>query len=323
MQLSLQLFGADRLRPAVEDYLATQCYEIAEATVGDYGERARWLYGVLGEWRELRDITYPALVRVIRVHGPDGRGLKYVTLKKRLVFLRAVIEHAHNMGLCPPPPKLPRLPDDGNRGKIVHTRAQFAAFRMTLAPGGKHRTLAELAYWTGMHTYDLFRMTRADLSLSFDWNVEGHIGAFMRKNHKNKHCEPTWFPLEAEALPVMRDILERTRPGPDALLLGRVWNIGKTFAKACDRAEVPRISPIRLRASMGSRLLADGYPHEYVRLALGHIGEVKSDGRAAPSTTLSKHYACMSADVIRMAPKSAPTQPPEAPPAKPGGESIH
>lgn len=301
MQLSLQLFGAGRLKPAIESYLTTQCYEIAEATVIDYAERARWLYGVLGEWTPIEKITYPVLVKLIREHGPEGKGLRYVTLKKRLTFMRAALEHAHNMGEGPPPPKLPRLPDDGNRGKVVHTRVEFAAFRLAL-PEGRFRALADLAYWTGMHTFDLFRMTRADVDFGYQWAPE-HKGAFMRRNHKNKRCDPHWFPLEPDAFAPLAAIVESARPGPEALLIGRVWNIGKTFQKACDRAEVPRITPIRLRASMASRLLADGYPHEYVRLALGHVGEVKDDGTAKPATTLARHYAGVSRDIARMVPR--------------------
>lgn len=323
VQLTLSLFGTGSLRPALESYLSTQCYEIAEATVIDYSERARWLYSVLGEWTPLEKITYPVLVKLVRQHGPDGRGLKYVTLKKRLTFLRAALEHAYNMGEGPPPPKLPKLPDDGDRGRVVHTREEFKAFRAQL-PEGRFRSLADLAYWTGMHTYDLFTMTRSDFDMGYDWGVrqwgarpelqlEAPVtGAFMRRNHKNKRCLPHWFPLEEEARGAIATILAATRPGPDALLIGRVWNIGKTFQKACDRAQVPRITPIRLRASFASRLLADGYPHEYVRLALGHVGEVRDDGTAKPATTLAKHYANMSGDVARM----VPYMPPQGEPKK-------
>lgn len=303
MQLTLSLFGHARLRPAVEDYMANQCDSLAEATIQDYRERAAWCYHVFGEYTPLEQITYPAIYKAIQVWGPRGRGLREITLRKRLTFLRAVLRHAYGMGhLVTSPPELPRLRDDGDRNKTVLSRTQFAAFRMALPPG-PHRKLADLAYWTGMHNLDLFSMRRDHLDLAYVWEGTNRVGAFWRRNHKNQNhanrLPDTWFPLEPGAMPAMREILDDARPGPDALLVGRVWNISRTFHKACDRAEVPRVSPLRLRASLSSRFTADGETPEMARLALAQIGEFDPRTGRPRSTTTSRHYMGFTPDHVR------------------------
>lgn len=304
LQLSFSLFGAKRLKGAIEDYLATQCDGLADGTFDDYAERARWLYKALGEFCPLSEVTYPRLNELVRIWGPSGKGLRHVTLKKRFVFLRAVMRHAHQMGWGPELQTLPRLRDDGERGKVIHTREQFAAFRAQLATW-QHRTLADLAFWTGMHRLDLFETRRHHFDLFYDWGVDGHRGAFLRRNHKNPRMPNSWMPLEVEALPVISDILSKIAPSPHALITGKVHNISRTFYAACDRAEVPRVSLLRLRASYSTRHRAEGYDYEYVRLLLGQTGELREDGRAKQTTPLTRHYLSWTPEMVRNLPKKA------------------
>ena len=303
LQLSFSLFGANRLKAAVEDYLATQCDGLADGTFDDYNERAKWLYKALGEFCPLESITYPVLNEVVRKWGPSGKGLRHVTIGKRLKFLRVVMRHAHAMGWGPELKAIPRLRDDSSPGRKILTLEQFQAFRAQLATW-QHRTLADLAFWTGMHRLDLFETRRHHFDLFYDWKVDGHRGAFLRRNHKNQKTPDCWMPLEAEALPVIADTLSKIAPSPHALVVGKVHNISRTFYAACDRAEVPRISLLGLRASFASRHQANQYDNNYIRLLLGHTGELRENGTTKQSTPLTRNYLNWSSDMVKTIPKS-------------------
>lgn len=309
MQLELSFWPRESLRSVLHDFLATQCDDLAEATRADYGERARWLTMVLGEGLDARRIDFSMLENVARRWGPKGEGLKNVTIKRRLIFLRACLKYAQARGILVTLPMLPTkaLRDDGERRKAFHTPEQFAVFREQIVPGAR-RWFCDLGFWTGHHSSDLFTMTcdMFELDEPFE-DASGEaiaLGRYLRRNHKNPRCQPLWLPLEPEARAALIEIRDGMGSGwrKGAPITGRVWGIHRTMRAAADRAELPRVSPIDLRRSFASMLIARGYPAEYVRHALGHEGENSrtQGGESKRPTTASRHYMQFSPDLVKL-----------------------
>jgi integrase len=94
---------------------------------------------------------------------------------------------------------------------------------------------------------------------------------------------------------------------PEALVVGGLYNIARTFRAAAERANLPPVRPnLGLRASHASLLLARGYSYEYVRIVLGHVHEVRVHqlgdhlvARAAKHGTTLSHYMRPSPDILR------------------------
>ncbi len=300
IQMDLPFYPAGSLHHALGAYLAHQTEGLAEATLSDYRDRSKWLIGILGPGTPLTAITYLRLERVAREYGlrSSQRGLMDVTIKRRLVFLRAAMRYAAMCGYFPRDsiPELPRLKDDGLARRSYHTIEQWRGFRAELAPGPTRR-FADLGMWTGHHTHDLE---------SFEWwmldperpitDGEGQqvgVGMFWRRNHKNKRSTGVWFPMEPEFREIVLGWFADGQCGDAAAkVVGKVWNKHKSFAVACDRAGAPRVSPIDLRRSYATTLVGRGYPHEYVRQALGHEGETSrtAGGATGKPSTASRHY---------------------------------
>lgn len=278
VQLELAFWGGSTLRGAINTYLA-QCTDgLSDATVKEYGERGDWLVRELGELTPLAELTYVRLEALIR----RFRGvLRNNTVKKRLTFLVLVLKHAQARGELDDVPALPRIRKDADSAReTVHTTEQWKAFREFLPPGS-FRDAYDLFFWTGHHTADLVTMRAWMLDPGREirdeaGQVVGH-GMWLRRNSKNR-VEPVWLPMEPELVAVAGELLAR-KPLRDDLLVGRLWNLRRTFHMAADRAvaagyEIPRCSPIDLRRSFASMLVGRERPVEYVRLGLGHKGEM-------------------------------------------------
>lgn len=310
MQLELALWPSNSLKAAVDAYLRERAEYIAEATVVDYGERARWLFRAFGgEMRRLDTIKYDDLRTAEREWGPRGKGLMLCTVRKRIVFLLATMKLAAARGIIAKDaiPPLPQIASDSRRKERFLTLSEYQQLRLSMTD--RMRTLIDLAFWTAQHRYDLWTMQRWMLDPTYQYrDAAGNvvwIGRWWRRNHKNKRCKPCWIPAEREFVPIMQAIL--AEPGSkDSLIVGRVASYAKALHVACDRCEIPPCSLMSMRHSMATLLLertelTGGY--EYVRLVLGHEGAVLAtpDRRyqgAADPTTLTRHYAHSSPDSL-------------------------
>lgn len=308
MQLMLPLYPRGCLRECLEAYLAEKCEYIAEATVTDYQERIAWLYAAVGEMRPLTEINHDTLRAVEREWGPKGKGLMLCTVKKRLVFLLAAMKLAAARGIIrlDQVPPLPKIATDSRKRERFLTLGEYQQLRFALS--GRMRALVDLAFWTAQHRFDLWSMQRWMIDPDYQWTDEDGtvkwVGAFWRRNHKNKRCVPCWIPLEADARPIFAEMLRE--PGSrESLIVGRVCSYARSLRAATDRIEMAPCSLMAMRHSAATLLLERTGNYEYVRLVLGHEGELVAtpDRRyrgTGNASTLSRHYLHASpATVIR------------------------
>lgn len=313
MQLELRWFAPGSVRAVLTDYLAMRSENItAETREHDYRVRAEWLLDVLGEATLATDIDY---VRMEAAARRDRDVLRDVTIRKRLAFWRSAVDYAA-MRRVVPLDAVPQLPpwlrDDGRRGTDFYTLGQFQEFRLALPPG-RFRRFADLCFWSAMHTVDIAQTARRHLEPDHVWDGTEARGRWWRRNHKNlrvrgkqARIQPCWVPMEPELRELAAEWL--AEPGhPDQLLLGPMNNVRRTFVAAAERAN---LNPVRanlgLRASHSSLLLARGYSYEYVRIVLGHVGEVQARqvgehlvARAVKHGTTLSHYMRPSPDIMR------------------------
>lgn len=298
VQLLLPLDPPTALHRVLADYLNRHAPDLAEGTVADYQERARWLLRELGENTPIETLNYAALERLAdRCSGV----IRNVTIKKRIEFLRWCIRYAHKRGLVPGVPECPKLRNDGQVKRDIHTVGQWETFRQHL-PAGRFRKIYDLGFWTLQHMPDVFSMERwmidADRVVTDERGNELARGAFWRRNQKYRRCIDCWIPMQPELRLIVPELLEDVGPARDALVVGRVWNLKRTLDMAADRAvaaglDVTRITPTGLRRSGASMLTGRGWPLEAVRIALGHASSggriIGGDERARP-TTAERHY---------------------------------
>lgn len=314
MQLELQWYPPNCVRAVLADYLAMRSDGItAETRDDDYRWRVEWLLQAFGDLTPAVAVTFGVLERSARL----ARGIiRDVTIRRRLRFWRSAMRYAAQRGVVPKEsiPELPPwLKDDGQRCEDFYSTEQFHVFRLSLPPG-RYRRFADLAMWTGMHTLDVCATERRHLESSHAWEGTDVQGRWWRRNHKNASprrqakVQPCFVPMEPELRELAVEWL--AEPGPaDGLVVGRLNNLRRTFHEAAARAGLPLIRPnLGLRASHSTMLMARGYSYEYVRLVLGHIGEVSAyqagdhlRARTASPSTLSRHYLRPSPETLRPA----------------------
>lgn len=302
VQLELAFWPESSLRRVLADYMARQSDHVAEATIRDYADRAAWLLGVLGEETEIERLSFAKLEMLARAQGPKGAGLMMETLKKRFTFLRAACTYAWERGIIDKPVRVPRIKTDSKPRTRVLSLAEWRALREHLI--GRARRFFDLAFLTGMHSSDIFRLKRSHLDPDHVWRDEdGHEigrGRWWRMNTKNKKCVACWLPMEPELLELSREILAEPLP-PNALIVGRVHGLAKSFHAAADRAQAPRWCPLDLRRSFASLLMSRGHGDHYMRMALGHegLGAGIPDRESQRPSILSRHYLRVTEDVVR------------------------
>lgn len=155
-----------------------------------------------------------------------------------------------------------------------------------------------------MRLANLFKLRREDLDLyrPVKDGAGNTVATGMYQRHSQKNgVPPVWLPFQPEAAIVAREMLiDVPGPGP-TLLVGKLWNVRRTFHAAADRAiadghlDMPKVSPNDLRRSFASMLEGRGYLPGFIRISLGHKGAVPSDssitGRlAARATVLETNY---------------------------------
>jgi len=304
MQLELAYWPRGCVRRVIDDYLAMKAPTLAaESLNNDYACRRAWLLEVFGELTAAEDVTFEAVEKKAR----EAVGiLKHVTIKRRLVFWRSAMKYAAMRRLVSKDaiPELPPwLVDDSVRSGAFYTLPQHLQFRMALPPG-RYRRRADLSMWTGMHTDDLNKTQRQHLDPDYVWEGTNVIGRWWRRNTKNANpkkpikIHPCWVPMEPELRELAKEWLSEPGP-PEQLLIGPTNNINRTFEAAAARAGLHRIRPnYDYRSSHSTLLMLRGWSYEYVRIVLGHVGEVSAetvDGQLRARTskrpsTLSGHY---------------------------------
>lgn len=304
MQLELAYWPRDSVRRVIDDYLRMRAPTLAaESLNNDYACRRAWLLEVLGEMTPALDVTFDVLDEA--AHRAVGI-LKHVTIKRRLVFWRSCVRYATVRRILPKDcvPELPPwLIDDSVRSTGFYTLPQHQEFRLAVPPG-RYRRLADLSMWTGMHTRDLQSTARWMLNPDHVWEGSDLRGAWWRRNSKNSNPKkpikiaPCWIPMEPELRELAVEWLSTPAPREN-LIVGPVNNVCRTFDAAAARAGLPRQRwNLDYRASHSTLLMLRGWPYEYVRIVLGHVGEVsaeKVDGHiravtAKRPTTLSSNY---------------------------------
>lgn len=309
MQLELGFWPSTCVRSVLDVYLAMRAEGCTYETVDrDYRVRIQWLHEVFGELTPASDVTYLRLESVART---AQHVLRDVTIRKRLRFWASAVQYAITRGDLPPTTIVPAMPpwlkDDGVKCADFYTLAQYKEFRLALPPG-RYRRLADVSFWTGMHTHDVESLQRWMLQPEHEWEGTEVAGRWWRRNHKNKKCAGAWIPCEPELRELAAE-WKAERDYEDAFIVGPLNNVRRTFHLAAHRADVPAIrANLGFRASHATLLMAREYPYEYVRQVLGHEGEVSAeklvDGvvrakTAKRPTTLSSHYLRSSPDLLR------------------------
>lgn len=301
VQLDLPFFGPRSVRATLDHFMAIQTDGCAEATLGDYQDRVVWLLREFGEMTDIATIGFDGLQRIVsRWKGV----ILNVTIKKRLALFRRALRLAQQRGLLAAVPDMPRLRNDSEDKMAFQTPEQWEVLRGYLPPQGGHRRLYDLGFWTGMRLGNLFKLRRDDFDL-YRPVIDGagtKVATGMYQRHSDKNgVAPVWLPMQPELALVAREMLiDVPGPGP-TLLVGKLWNVRRTFHAAADRAiadghlDMTKVSPNDLRRSFATMLEGRGYLPGFVRIALGHKGGVPVDfsqtGRlAARATVLETHY---------------------------------
>lgn len=322
-QLHLSIYRQGTVGEALLWTLSNTCDQVRPITLRDYQDRARWLMDVLGADTGLADVTYQRLLNLARERGPKAVNhtpLLNVTVKKRLILLHRAFSDAEARGLIAACPKFPKLHDDGAPGKRIHTPEQFAAMRAQLKEPWS--TWVTVAWHTAMRPFDVNRAREHwfDPHTPFR-SSSGTVaapGSWLRHAHKTDPDDRDlcWLPMEQEFADWMASRTVRGG-GPNARMWRPWWKAVARMALACERAGVPRISPIDLRRSRASIWVVEGKSDEWIRVALGHAGYSRADGSQAGRPTIrSRHYYRPTADLL--AGQLPPLEPPP-PPAPPGG----
>lgn len=305
MQYELELWGKYALRSAIERFMRHNTDGLAQGTIVDYWERSDWLMAELGEGRDIRTISFLLLER-LKQRARDVLCHRNVTIKKRFDHLRRVMRFAKACGLDVDVPEKSRLPYDGRHIETLHTVEQWRVFR-GFVPPGKFRKLYDLAFWTLQHVPDILAMERRHLEVDRPFYREdgslATVGGYWRVNTKNRkrRVKPLWFPMEPEFRGLVPELFEDVPARPEALIIGPLWNVRRALDTAFDRAtaaghDIPRPTPNDLRRSGASMLIGRGHLSEYVRVALGHVGELPANlatasGRLAQRpNTATRHY---------------------------------
>lgn len=300
-QLELGFWPRGCVRRVLDDYIDMKARTLAADSLRDYRDRRDWLCEVLGALTSADEVTFTVLERVTR----QARGvIKDVTIKRRWVLWRAAAKLAVLRGqVIHVSPMPPDLIDDGTKGGRYYTLEEFRVFRMALPPG-RFRRLADLSFWTGMHHSDLIETERQHLQPDFAWEGSDVRGAWLRRNSKNaSKKKPMKMPPALVVMePELRELAVEWLHDPGAptdRIVGPINNVNRTFEAAAARCGLHRVRPnTDFRASHATLLMLRGWSYEYVRIVLGHLGEVGGalvDGHlravtAKRPTTLSQHY---------------------------------
>ena len=137
-------------------------------------------------------------------------------------------------------PPWPVIKTDTRPKDAFWTLAQWEAAHLA-CDDNDLRTWIDCGWWLGMHTSDLNRFRWTDVDL---------VGkTWVRRNTKSK-ASPTVLPLPERLWKILKARFDEVQPHPRDHVAGR--NMGhpnRPLKEICNRADIPRLSPIGLRHS--------------------------------------------------------------------------
>lgn len=261
MVLQFQLPGLverGRLREALEWTVRTNSPEWAAATIKQHLEHCKWLLEYFGDCR-LQEINYERLAEYKAKEGPQGRGIKNISVKKRLTTLHMALKDAERRGLIEKLPPWPKIKNDTRPGTRCPSLDEIARVRRAIDVD-KHRLWLDVAYYSGMRREDVH--TTRWRHFSFDGDT------FIRRSTKTKAlAEP--FPLDPALKNSLLYYRELWHPQPMDYCAGK-WDASHGLPRYCRRADVEEFGPNDLRRARESHLIAAGANPEFVRHLLCH-----------------------------------------------------
>lgn len=280
--------GAKTLGNALDYMLAHGLRRVTQATYVMRTEQVRWLKSFFGADRPLSEFSgtsgYRLLTEFVEKEGTDrgGRGLKFVTLKKRLTALRMALTEMVRRGELDSLPLWPSLPKDGTPRERYLTLEEYRGILATITP--PWGLWVTIGVWTGQHTSDIDTMTWGMVDLGAGpGNGPGPGPAFwLRRNTKNKK-RPVWLPMPDELREALTAAYRRNPPaGPNLVIIGKCHNMRSHLKRACRKLGIPRVSPIDLRRTCATWWIEKGGPKDGLRQWLGH---------SVTSEMVERHYA--------------------------------
>jgi len=308
-QLDLPLWPRGTLGEALLAFKAMKLRMagIEASTLRDYEEYFNWITGYFGAACQLRDITFERLERVYHLAHQHLRG---VTILKRFKHFLAAARYAADRRVIARDevPALPPIPNDGRPGERALELNEFRQLRLAL--DGKFRSFADIVFWCGLHSKDVWSLKYSDLDPDFEWKDESGAtiwrGRYLRRNHKTGKSpagKPAWLPMEPEFREAAQGMLAEGWSS-ECLVVGRLSRVlHKWFDVAADRCGIPRVQPDRdLRRSFASMLAARGYSERYIQFAQGHAGRPRFEGGvfagSFPPTVDDRHYVRLTDDFL-------------------------
>lgn len=288
--------GVLTLGAALDQMKRSRLRRLSAATCQLHGETAALLLRFFGD-RPLADFEgspgYRLLEEYITAEGPDGRGVKYQTLKKRLVTLSLTLKEAQRRGELKEIPPWPDLPADGKPRDRVLSYDEYSRVRAALPT--RERLWIDLGAWTGQHSYDISTMTwrLVDLGAGPGFGPGAGPAFWGRRNTKNGLTAPEWLQMPDELRQHLTDawLSRATPPRPDEAIAGSLdrFNLRKTLARACWKIGIPKFSPIDLRHTCVTWWIEKGGPVDGLKKWLGH---------ATRSEMVHRHYLSVTPTMI-------------------------
>jgi integrase len=280
--------GGVTLGQGLNRFLQTGMRRATPATRTARTEHVRWLCHFFGADRPLSEFSgtrgYRLLSEYVAKEGtdPGGRGIKFVSLKKRLGTLRMAFTEAIRIGDLDALPSFPDLPRDSKPRERYLTLDEYRGIVATITPPWDLWVI--VAVWTGMHSSDVDSMTWAMVDLGAGpGSGPGPGPAFWwRRNTKNKK-QPLWLPMPDEMREALSKAYQEAAPNsPNRLIVGKSHNMRRQLKRACRKLGIPRVAPIDLRRTCATWWIEKGGPKDALRQWLGH---------SANSEMVDRHYA--------------------------------
>lgn len=267
--------------------------DCAPATRSQHLDHRRWLCDYFGSARNVETIGYNEVRKYI--DDEVRRGIMRVSIKKRLVTLRMGLEDAFRRGMRKTSTEWwPEIKSDSKPGQDLWSHEQWRVGR--LAFEAPQRIGIDCLFWTAMHTSDVRRWRRSDVDL---------VRKLWRRYNTKSKVDPTWLPLPDEFAAILEEWFTVAQiTAPNHLVCPDFWvSPIKPMARACLRADLPRITPLGLRRSCVSYMfeigIQKGQPadtiSQFCALWLGHKGDPRT------SDIIRRHYLRWSTETIRAA----------------------
>lgn len=236
-----------------------------------------WLCTFFGQGTDVNDIGYTDVQRYVAEQGPRGAGLKFETLRKRLITLRMGLNEAFRLGIRRQDTRWwPRMKSDTVPNKVWWTHAEYTTWRLSF--GEPDRICVDVYFHTGMHTSDVRKWKLSDVDL---------VEKRWRRYNTKSRSEPEWLPMSDEFADILaRHIKREHLVHADALICERLrYQPARGLTNFCERVGIPKhCTPNILRSSFCSRLFELGMNIQVIGLFMGHKSDPLTSG------IIRKHY---------------------------------